>query len=166
MLHKTLIFLVLDYCDFIYHGTSATNKETLQKLQNCTFRSILAVDLYAHTLEKHAFLIMDTLEDRRKKHISVQMYKFLNELGPPACRDMFTLVSDYHEVHTRSSVKLDLIIPKLNLALDLIIPKLNLALAQRNIRCIGVKIWKEIPENIKAIPMLDAFKWAIHSDLL
>ena len=113
---------------------------------------ILAVNCYAHTLETHISLNMDSLDDQRKKHIAIQMYKFLNELTPPACRNMFTLVSDYHEINTRSSIKL-----------DLIISKFNLTLAQRNMRYMGVKIRKEIPEDIKMVSTLDVFKQAIYN---
>ena len=41
MVYKTLILPVIDYCAYIYLGTMAQNRETLQKLQNCAFRSIL-----------------------------------------------------------------------------------------------------------------------------
>ena len=148
MIYKTLFLPVLDYFDFIYHGTSAINKETFQKLQNCA--SIFDVHKYTNTYDTHLSLNMGTLDDQRKNHFFVQMFKFLNDLGHPACRDMFTIVSNHHEVYTRSSVKI-----------DLVIPKLNLTLAQRNMRYQGVKAWKEIPEEIKVMATLDAFKKAI-----
>ena len=103
--------------------------------------------LYTRTSYTHASLNMDTLDERRKKHVSVQVYKYLNGKGPTACRDMFTYVSDYHDVNTRSSNKS-----------ELVIPKLNLTLAQRNIRYFGTKVWKSIPEDIKTAPSLKTFK--------
>ena len=138
-IYKTLILPVLDYCDYIYYGISANDKDTLQKLQNCAFISILNADWYTHTDDTHSSLNMDKLDDHRKKHTSVQMYKFLKCPGPRNCQNIFAYVSDYHDVNTRASQKE-----------SLIVPKLNLSLSQRNIHYFGVKIWATVPEEINA----------------
>ena len=91
-IYKTLILPVLDYCDHVYYGISSQNKEMLQRLQNCAFRSILNVDSYTHTNDTHNTLNMDRLDDRRTKHVAVQMYKFLKCNGPISCRNLFTYV--------------------------------------------------------------------------
>ncbi len=145
-IYKTLILPVLDYCDFIYYGIYR-DQETLQQLQNCAFRAILQVDRYTHTADTHISLNMDTLDKHRKKHVSVQVYKYLNCPGPIACRNMFTFTMDYHSVNTRASQK-----P------TLVIPCVNLSMSHRNIRYFGAKIWSEIPDDIKQSSSLDTFK--------
>ncbi len=109
-----MILPVLDYCDFIYYGITARDQETLQRLQNCAFRAILQVVKYTHTIDTRSLLNMDTLDKRCKKHVSVQVYKYLNCPGPPECRKMFTYTADYHNVNTRSSEKPTLVVPKVN----------------------------------------------------
>ena len=150
--YKTLILPVIDYCDFIYNGTSGQNHETLQKMQNCAFRSILNVDKRAHTKDTHTSLNMDMLDTRRDKHTAIQIYKFLNDLGPTKCKSMFTYMHDYHSVVTRSSA-----------SDTLLLPKVNLSLCQCNIRYLGVKIWKKIPHEIQNAPSLESLKMAIYS---
>ena len=122
MVYKTLILPVMDYCDFIYLGTIAQNRETLQKLQNCAFRSILGVDNLARTKDMHASLNMDMLDSRREKHAAIEVFKYLNNLGPESCRQLFTYVQDHHDVNTRASS-----------ASTPLLPRLNLTLCQRNI---------------------------------
>ncbi len=152
MLYQTLILPVLDYCDHVYYGISANDREVLQKLQNCAFRSILNVDMYMHTSDMHNTLNMNLLEDRCKKHVSVQMYEFLKCNGPTACRDMFTYMGDYHSVNTRST-KSD----------QILVPRVNSTMTQRNIHYFGPKIWIEIPLEIKTHPTLYQFKEQIYA---
>ena len=149
--YKTLILPVIDYCDYIYLGTSAHNRDTLQKMQNCAFRSILGVDNRAHTKDTHESLNMDMLDSRREKHAAVQVFKFVNQLGPDSCNDLFTLTQDHHSVNTRSSVNN-----------GIMIPRMNLSLCQRNIRYLGAKIWAKIPDEIKSAPNLETFKSSIY----
>ena len=144
-------YLCLTICDHIYYGISTNDREVLQKLQNCAFRSILNINIYTHTADTHNMLNMDHLDDRRKKHVSVQMYKFLKCNGPVACKDMFVYMSDYHEINTRST-QTD----------DLLVPRVNLSMTHRNIRYFGPKIWKEIPLDIRSQPTLDLFKEHIY----
>ena len=103
--------------------------------------------MYTHTEDTHTTLNMDRLDERWKKHVSVQMHKFLNCNSPASCRSMFTYMSDYHTVNTRSAI-----------SEELLVPKVNLTMTQRNIRYFGTKIWNEIPQEIKVQPSLDLFK--------
>ncbi len=88
----------------------------------------------------------------KEKHVCVQMYKFLNDDGPTACKDMFTYMSEYHDVNTRSSS-----------ANDLLIPRVNLTLTHRSMRYFGPKIWKEVPYEIKSMRNLELFKEGIYA---
>ena len=62
--YKTLMLHIIDYGVYIYLGTSAKNRETLQKLPNYAFRLILNTDKYGCTKDRHASLNMDMLDSR------------------------------------------------------------------------------------------------------
>ncbi len=150
MLYKTLILPIFDYLDFVYFGISEKDKEILQRLQNCAFKVILRMDKLTSTTLTHMILEMDTLQERRMKHVATQMYRFTHKECPETCSNMFTPMSEYHGRHTRSAVNL-----------SLAIPKTNLSLGQKNIRYFGVKIWEKIPMDIKMSRSLECFKKAM-----
>ncbi len=150
-LYKTLILPVYDYCDFIYYSINSSEKEVLQKLQNCAFWTILRPDRLASMDMTHTVLHMNTLDDRRNKHVAIQMYKFVNHLAPAYCSNMFTPVSDIHSVNTRNAQKG-----------MLTIPRMNLTMGQRNIRYYGVKVWHSVPTEVQNEDSLDKFKKAIY----
>ncbi len=52
-LYKTLILPVYDYCDFIYYSINSNDKEVLQRLQNCAFRTIVRTDRLGSTTMTH-----------------------------------------------------------------------------------------------------------------
>lgn len=62
-LYKTLILPIYDYCDYVYYSVNQTDKEFLQKLQNCAFRTILRVEWLTSTAYTHETLCMDTLDN-------------------------------------------------------------------------------------------------------
>ena len=95
---------------------------------------------------------MDTLEERRNKHVAIQMYRFVNDLAPTYCSNMFTTVQERHDVNTRSSVNK-----------SLVLLRMNLLLGQRNIRYFGVKVWETVPNETKSADSLENFKNAIHN---
>ena len=63
-MYKTLILPIFDYCDFIYDRISLYDQETLQKLQNCAFKTILRVDRLTSANFIHEALNLDTLASR------------------------------------------------------------------------------------------------------
>ena len=147
-----IVLPVIDYCDFVYIGTSAQNRETLQKLQNCAFRSIIRTDKLARIKDTHEILNMDMLDTRREKHAAIQICKFINDLGPEECRNLFTFVHDHHSVYTRSSA-----------AVSLMVPRVNLTMSQRNIRYFGPKIWGKLSAETKGCQDLETFKKCIYN---
>ena len=84
--------------------------------------------------------------------MAIQMFKFVNNMTPEYCCNMFTPVSEIHDRNTRSAENGKLAIPKMNLAMD-----------QRNIRCFGVEVWHNLDPQIKNKDTLEGFKKAIHS---
>ena len=147
-LYKTLILPIYDYCDYeIYYSISSNDMEVLQNLQNCAFRTILRVERLTSTAYTHEILHMHTLAEHREKHVVIQMCRYVNNLPPEYCCNMFTTVQERHDVNTRSSAN-D----------DLVLPKMNLSLGQRNINFFGVKVWQKITMKIKCETTLENFK--------
>ena len=80
------------------------------------------------------------------------MFKFVNNLAPEYCCNMFTLVTSMHDRNTRSADDG-----------SLAIPRINLMMGQRNIRYFGVKIWHNLDPQITSEGTLEGFKKAIYS---
>ena len=136
--YKTLILPIINYCNYIYLGTSAHDQETLQKFQNHVFHYTECWQICTNKGHTY-FSKMEMLNSRREKHAEIQIYKFINQLGPESCGNMFML-QDHHELNTMNWA---------SKKSTFILPRLNLSLSQRNIRYFGVKIWSKIPEDIK-----------------
>ena len=108
------------------------------------------MDRLTSTTLTHTILEMDTLQERRAKHVATQMYKFTHKECPVTCSNMFTPMTEYHEKHTRSAN-----------TLSLAIPRTNLSLGQKNIRYFGVKILEKVPVSIRMSENLESFKKAM-----
>ncbi len=140
-------FAPIENWDYVYYSISNNDKEILQRSQNCALKTILKVDRLARTEHIHEVLNMDTLEVRRNKHVAVQMYRFVNNLAPSSCCDMFCKVAETHPIQTRAATN-D----------SLHIPKMNLSVGQRNIRYYGVRVWHEADQSLKNLTSIDSFK--------
>ena len=84
--------------------------------------------------------------------MAIEMYKFVNHLAPTYCCNMFTPVSDVHNVNTHNAGNG-----------KLTIPRMNLSMGQPNIRYYGVKVWHNVPPEIQKEDDLDKFKKAIYA---
>ena len=88
-LYTTLIAPLFTYCDFIYDGTSETNKNRLQIIQNASLRAIKRTKLEYPVQRLHDELGIDLLNDTRKKSTLKMVYRGVNDLGPPVLNNMF-----------------------------------------------------------------------------
>ncbi len=96
-LHEPLILRVLDYADLHYGSLSARDCNRSQTIQNCTFRIIKRVDIYAASAALHNNLEMMYLPDRRHFHCCNQVYKAVNNLAPTFICDKF--VHTQHQLY-------------------------------------------------------------------
>ena len=140
------IWPTFDYCDFIYYCISSYNQEMLQKLQNCALKWILRVDRLTSTDFIYEVLSMDTLANRQYKQVAVRMYRYTHNLAPPHCCNMLTRLTEQHDKNTRSLVR-----NNLNIA------KMNLTVGQHNIRYYGVKIWLKVDLELRQSDSLNKF---------
>ena len=94
---------LMDYADYIYDGLPQYNEMTLQKLQNCACRRILAMPKMTPSAYMHEQLNMDRLKNRRFKHVCIMVYKILHGLAPKSLTKMFSYVESISNRTTRQS---------------------------------------------------------------
>ena len=85
-----------------------------------------------------------TMEVKRMRYLSIEIYKTLHCLNPQYMKQL----SQLNESRYSSRRPLDLIVPRVN--------KTRYGL--RSIRYEGAKIWNHLPNSIKSAENLDAFK--------
>ena len=145
-LYKTLILPLFDYGDIVYHGLSSRDSDTLHRLRNEACRAILRVDPRTHITEMHDDLSLPKVYQRHNHHIAT-MHNFVQGNGPPYCQKYVNKVSDRHELNTRSSE-----------TMLLVVPKTRLKITEQSFAVIGPKAWNQVPYCIRAFESHDSFK--------
>ncbi len=150
LVYKTLILPVIEYRSVIYHGMSKQNSDILQKLQNAACRAILKTDMYAHVDEMHDELCLASLYQRRCRQIAVEVYKGVNNLGPPGCSSILVFKHEIHELQTRSA------------GMELLhVPHTRLKLTERDYAVVGPTIWNQVPFMQRKSENINTFKSVI-----
>ena len=78
------------------------------------------------------------------------MHNFLTGRGPPDCIDLFTYISEIHQVPTRNAV-----------GELLYIPKVKLKSCERDFAIEGPKLWNQVPYETRKIQSHEKFKQEI-----
>ncbi len=112
-LYTTLIAPNFMYCDFVYDGTTANNKQKLQTIQNASLRAIKRTKLEYPVKRLHDELEIDFLEVSRKKSTLKLVYRGANNIGPAVLNKLFNKYSPTR--HLRSEEQNSIIIPKTRL---------------------------------------------------
>ncbi len=147
-LYTTLINPIFSYGDFIYDGTSQTNKIKLQTLKNSSLRAVKGVRRDYPTKRLHDELQIDYLHDCRKKSTLKLVYRGVNNQGPPKLNGLF---EKYMPNRTLRSEHRQLILP----------PKVKTALAENDIEYRGSHYWNNTSMALKSSETLDIFKKAL-----
>ena len=112
MLYKTISVPILDYCDIVYDVLTQRDIFRLQKLQNSALQIIGKADRRTSVTELHAEFKLDTLVNRRHKHVTHHAYKGLHDMCPPSFCDLFNELSTTRgTTSTRSHTQGNLVIP-------------------------------------------------------
>ena len=153
MLYKSLVMPYFDYCDTLWDCCSCQLKQKLQILQNRALRIINKADRRTHISDLHNMSKILTLEQRRKYHTHVFMYKALNNLCPDYISSKFCYSSNIHQHSTRSAS-----------SNSLHIPRINLNVGKSRISYRGAISWNSLPPEIRQAPTLRLFKkWSFPS---
>ena len=155
MLYKTLVLPLFDYGDFIFDTLTQQDKSKLQKLQNCSMRSILKAEWMTPSSFMHNELQLLTLDNRRKYHTACEMHKIYYKYAPVSITDKFKSVNEIHNRTTRSAVRN-----------DIYIPRCRTNFGQKNFMVRGPSVWGNIPIDIRSIFDKQEFKNVLYSYLL
>lgn len=99
---QSLIFPHFDYCDAVYSDISLTLGMKLQRLQNSCVRFIFNLKYFDHVSTYYTRLRWLRLNDRRKCHNLILLYKVLSSSTPIYLSSRFVTVSSHHRFNTRS----------------------------------------------------------------
>ena len=131
----------------VWANTFPTNIKHLTALQNKAIRIISGVHPRYHANPLYSELNLLTLNNIMKYQQSIFVYQSVNGLMPTQFSNLFTFNERYYRYRTRSS-----------LSLQLHIPRHRTLSYQNNIRYSGPKVWNELPLIIKSAPSLNNFK--------
>lgn len=154
---QTIVLSHFEYCNNVYLNLGKNLQNRIQKMQNICIRFIFNVKRRDHCNYKARLKELNWLnmENRRIKQGLTLIYKILHGLAPNYMCDMFSLVSEVHNVNTRSA------------ASNLWINKNVTSQIHRKAFTIEMaKIYNSIPEDLKNCSNVNLFKKKIHAYLL
>ena len=87
--YYSLVQPYFDYCDLVWGDCSKTCADKLQKLQNRAARIITRADYSIRSSDVLNSLEWSNLEERRKRHLLVTMFKVVNSKNAPTAAVSF-----------------------------------------------------------------------------
>ena len=127
-------------------------KNILQNVQNKALRIITKTDKYTPIQELHNLCNLPMLNDTRKYHMEIFMYKAASSLLPEPITRNFTYSHSIHSHATRAAESNNFHVPSVNLNYG------RNAIAYR-----GTVKWNPLPLEIRQLPSLSLFKSATKS---
>ena len=96
-IYYSLVQPYFDYCDVVWGDCSKTRADKLQKLQNRAARIITRADYSIRSSDVLNSLEWSNLEERRKRHLLVTMFKIFNNDCPTYLREQFQFQFQFRE---------------------------------------------------------------------
>ena len=138
---SSFILSNFNYCPLVWHFSSCESIRKIEKIQKRCLRIIL------NDYESDYEILLcnsnkPTMEIRRLKTLTVEIFKTLNEINPPYMRNMFTSEEN-------SKVRQN----------DIIVKHINTSrFGTQSLSFLGPKIWNNLPSNIKSETSFPKFK--------
>ena len=148
-IYYSLVQPYFDYCDVVWGDCSKTRADKLQKLQNRAARIITRADYCIRSSDVLNSLEWSNLEERRKRHLLVTMFKIFNNDCPTYLRERFHRTSEIHDYNLRGS----------NYDLQLPLPKTNFL--KRSFSYRGAMAWNQLSNERREMGDLSSFKLTI-----
>ena len=101
--YNSLVQPYFDYCDIVWVDCSKTRADKLQKLQNKAARIITRTDYSIRSSDVLNSLEWTNLEERRKRHLLVTVFKVFNNNCLTYLRERFHRASEIHNYNLRGS---------------------------------------------------------------
>ena len=96
-IYYSLVQAYFDYCDVVWGDCSKTRADKLQKLQNRAARIITRADYSIRSSDVLNSLEWSNLEERRKRHLLLMMFKVFNNNCPKYLQERFHITSEIHD---------------------------------------------------------------------
>jgi len=152
-LYYSLIQPYLIYCNIVWASNYQTRLMRLHILQKRAVRIIAGVPYNSHTSQIFQDLRVLKIDQINKSQICEFMFRFANNLLPPAFKDYFPCVSDVHDHYTRARDDYRTGFARTNSRLF-------------SIKCTGPTAWNSVSLNIRKLPNLYLFKKSLRESLL
>ena len=146
-LYYSMIQSVIDYGLTIWGQTSQHNLLCIQKFQNRAAR--ICTGYFDHNISSLVLirqLCWLTVKERRDFLTAVLMFKCINNTAPNYLCDMFTYVSDVHNVNTRNTNNG-----------NLYVPQPSTSYYTKSLSVNGAKLWNSLPLDIKNVHNVNIF---------
>ena len=143
ILANSFILSNFNYCPLVWYFLTAKQVKKIEKIQERVLRFVhndYEID-YPSLLKNNK---SETMEVKRMRYLTIEIYKTLHCLNPQYMKKLFQLNESRYSFRR----PLALIVPKVN----------QTCYGLRNIRYEGAKIWNHLPNSIKSTENLDAFK--------
>ena len=146
MFYNAYIMPHLDYCVTVWGDCSDLN--TLVKLQKQAARIILDCHYLTPSTDMFCKLKWLPMKDCVKYRKATMTCKAINGNAPYNISSMFEPVGEVHRRTPRQTCKNDLYLP----------PRAKLNAVRNTLRYSGVRIWNNLPANVKHVPSVQMFK--------
>lgn len=148
---NTLLLPIIDYADVCFVDLNSDLLNKLDRLLNICIRFIFCLRKYDHVSAYRAKLRWLPIRERRNVRILGLLYSILNDKNVPKYLQVgFQYLSDTHERHLRSDD---------NLILS--IPHHSSSFLQNSFSVKAVKLWNELPVEIRQASSKATFKMKI-----
>lgn len=139
MLANALALPHFDYCSPVWSNCSGELANSLQILQNRLARIILSADIRTPTDEMMDKLNWIKLDKRWYNQLLVIVLKCIKDQAPSYLSSNLTFTHSVHNIETRGQIS--------NM---LYLPKWNSNSGKRTFNVRAVKIWNDLPSNIRS----------------
>ena len=111
LLYNAIVSSHFEYCDVVWGNCGATLQTKLQKLQNKSARMITNAHWSVPSSVNLDELKWAPLEEKRRKHDAIMMFKIVNNLAPMYLKNKFKYTNTGYDLR-RSSLSLSTPMPK------------------------------------------------------
>ena len=143
----SLIFSKIDYCNSLYFGTTSSNIQRLQSIQNNAARLVVNKKGRQHEarpiLKELHWL---PIEQRIEYKAATLVFKCLNGTAPEYLQSLVSVRRPSRSLRSSADTT----------ALD--IPRSRLRTGERSFQFFGPKVWNSLPPSLRASPTIGIFK--------
>lgn len=153
---NSLLIPIINYADTCYLDAKEEHLNKLERLLNTCIRFIFGLRKYDHVSEFRAKLNWLPIRDRRNLRIVCLLYSIITDPNTPSyLKSMIHLLSDNHDRMLRSSN---------NLLLS--IPLHHSGFVSNSFSVVAVRLWNELPDDVRKAPSRNSFKYSVHRHYL